>query len=105
LFVVVQVVCAIWLPEPEVTSDEIINIEHIPAERWKLRCRLCSKRSCCVQCFQTNCTESFHVSCARDKKWGKLQMIQTPPIQGKQKQKQKFMYKPTLKLLFNFFFV
>ncbi|XP_005110555.1 uncharacterized protein LOC101863626 isoform X3 [Aplysia californica] len=70
-----HIVCALAIGEAffkNVRARAPINIAKITAERFKLKCSLCSHKlepsvshqTACVQCSQGRCTKAFHVTCA-----------------------------------------
>ncbi|KAJ8336219.1 hypothetical protein SKAU_G00395620 [Synaphobranchus kaupii] len=64
----VHVSCALWIPEVSIGNPEkmepIMNISHIPSNRWALLCCLCKEKiGACIQCSAKNCRTAFHVTC------------------------------------------
>ncbi|CAG8694401.1 30466_t:CDS:10 [Gigaspora margarita] len=63
--------CAMFVPETWIASTDgsmtdckIIETEPIPAYRFETECQVChTKAGACVQCQETGCAKSFHVSC------------------------------------------
>ncbi|KAJ8388283.1 hypothetical protein AAFF_G00135440 [Aldrovandia affinis] len=65
----VHVSCALWIPEVSIGNPEkmepIMNVSHIPSNRWTLLCCLCKEKTgACIQCSAKNCRTAFHVTCA-----------------------------------------
>ncbi|KAG7459032.1 hypothetical protein MATL_G00226930 [Megalops atlanticus] len=66
-----HVSCALWIPEVSIGNPEkmepIMNVSHIPSNRWALLCCLCKEKTgACIQCSAKNCRTAFHVTCALD---------------------------------------
>lgn len=67
-----HIVCALYMPECRFGNAEerenIMALEEIPDERWKMRCSICDTRQgACIQCCVKSCATAFHVSCAQRK--------------------------------------
>lgn len=61
--------CALWTPETSfddvLRMEPIVQVESIPADRWRLSCALCHvHEGSCIQCAHPSCFVPFHVSCA-----------------------------------------
>lgn len=66
----VHLSCCIWMSDLEITLEpapnKVKNIENLDKVRFNLECGICGKKEgACIQCHNRNCTESFHVECAR----------------------------------------
>lgn len=79
-----HVSCALWLPETTflnpVSLEPISGIQHIPAARKKLRCKICLQdtdrakdykrvRGFPIQCALGKCITAYHVTCAQRAKY------------------------------------
>ncbi|KAG6007105.1 hypothetical protein E4U21_006367 [Claviceps maximensis] len=65
-----HLLCAMWIPEVSLGNhtfmEPVMDVEKVPKTRWKLSCYICRQRmGACIQCFNKNCYQAFHVTCAR----------------------------------------
>lgn len=79
-----HVICALWINElyfaNPIYMEPIEGIDLIPKSRWKLNCYICKQKvGACIQCFNKNCFQAYHVTCA---KRAGLFMEMTKGIQG-----------------------
>lgn len=73
----VHVLCVIWVDETHfgntIFMENVQNVEKALYDRKALSCMLCktynpkyAKHGACIQCSESKCTASFHVTCARN---------------------------------------
>uniref|UniRef100_A0A8R1DT47 Uncharacterized protein n=1 Tax=Caenorhabditis japonica TaxID=281687 RepID=A0A8R1DT47_CAEJA len=71
----VHVLCVLWVDETHfgntIFMEHVQNVEKAIHDRRALSCMLCkdkkeARRGACIQCCETKCTASFHVTCARN---------------------------------------
>lgn len=71
----VHVLCVIWVDETHfgntIFMECVQNVDKALHDRRALSCQLCknkvdAKMGACIQCSETKCTASFHVTCARN---------------------------------------
>ena len=79
-----HVICGLWINElyfaNPIYMEPIEGMDNIPKSRWKLNCYICKQKvGACVQCFNRNCFQAYHVTCA---KRAGLYMEFTQGIQG-----------------------
>ena len=69
-----HVVCCLWLPETcfqdPYRMDVVVNVENVSKVRRTLLCCVCRTRNgACVQCSNSSCITSYHVTCAMKSKY------------------------------------
>ncbi|CAO4375286.1 unnamed protein product [Caenorhabditis nigoni] len=73
----VHVLCVIWVDETHfgntIFMENVQNVEKALHDRRALSCMLCkqhdpkhARMGACIQCSESKCTASFHVTCARN---------------------------------------
>lgn len=65
-----HVICGLWINElyfaNPIYMEPIEGIDSIPKSRWKLNCYICKQKvGACIQCFNRNCFQAYHVTCAK----------------------------------------
>ena len=67
----VHITCVNWTPDVWFTDEEKTNVEgKINTARFNLSCSVCKKQKqgSCIQCDYKDCSSSFHIRCAINKK-------------------------------------
>jgi hypothetical protein len=59
----VHILCALWVPEV-FFKDGVYNLSKIGKDRYKLHCKLCTKKGAKIQCSYGRCANAAHPWCA-----------------------------------------
>lgn len=73
-------VCGQWISEAVRNETEPVtfDVSHVPKGRFRLKCSLCKRTGCCVQCTKSSCYTAVHPLCISSA--GKIQGWKVNPL-------------------------